>query len=100
MLRRYCVCGGVLAAVSAFCAASHADGIAGARDQEMTFHAAKGSQTWVKMESKAPAETIKGSAHVVQGELTLNPAKLDKATGKFSVPFKNLDLASGPAKAK
>src|SRR5438270_13666145 len=92
MVRRgvmFGVCVGLMAALAQ---ASYGDGFAGARDQDMTFHVVKGNRTYANVDSKAPAETIKGVAKDVTGEIKLNPAKLDKVEGKFSVPFKSLDI--------
>ncbi len=68
-----------------------ADGIKDARAGETTFSVSTKSKPNVGLISKAPGETFKATSKVVKGTLTLDPSKLDSASGEFRVPFKNLD---------
>lgn len=85
--------GGMLGALAS-AQAVLAGGFPEARDEEAKFHVRKKVKTWIKLESKAPGETIKGNIKEFSGQLKLNPAKLDSASGKFTVPLKNLDTAN------
>jgi polyisoprenoid-binding protein YceI len=70
-----------------------ADGFPDGRDADVKFTVEKNDKTSVKMESSTPAERVKAVAKELTGTLTLNPAKLDKAEGTFTVPIKNFDTA-------
>lgn len=75
-------------------AAAHADGIKDARAGEATFTVNKKGKNSVALTSKAPGETFKGASKTVEGKLTLDPSKLDSASGEFRVPFKSLDTGN------
>ena len=72
-----------------------AEGIKDARPGEASFEVSKKAKNNVTFTSKAPAETFKGTGKEVRGNLTLDPTKLDTATGEFAVPFKSLDTGNG-----
>lgn len=84
------------AALLVFSAASVAngEGFSGGRDENLNFHVHKNQANAITVLSKLPAETIKMTAKQFTGQLNINPAKLDSATGEFTVPFKNLDMPS------
>lgn len=64
----------------------------GALDEEIKFAVDKKSKrNSVVFTSKTSAETFKGRSKAINGEITLNPAKLDKVEGKFTVAWKSLD---------
>jgi polyisoprenoid-binding protein YceI len=48
----------------------------------------------MKFESKAPAETIESQVKKLTGYLELNPKKLDKVEGKFTVAWKDVDTGN------
>src|SRR5262245_60942556 len=46
----------------------------------------------VTFTSKAPKETIKGKANRVTGFLEINPRKVNEATGKFTIEWKDVEV--------
>jgi len=85
---------GALAIVLASAGVAGAEGFPEARDEALKFTVRKKPKTWIKLESKAPAETVNGKVADLSGELMLNPAKLDSAAGTITVPLKNLDTGN------
>jgi len=75
--------------------AALADGFKDARAGEATFEVSKKTKPSVTFTSKAPGETFKGAGKEMSGTLTLDPSKLDAATGEFAVPFKSIDTGIG-----
>jgi len=91
MMRRLISVGWI---VSLIAAPALADGIKDARGGEATFTVNKKAKNSVGLISKAPGETFKGTGKTIDGTLTLDPSKLDSASGEFRVPFKNLDTGN------
>jgi len=71
------------------------EGFKDARAGEATFEVSKKGKPSVTFTSKAPGETFKGTGKEMSGSLTLDPSKLDAATGEFAVPFKSIDTGIG-----
>ncbi len=85
----------IAACVALMSSAVLADAFKDARAGEATFEVSKKTKPSVTFTSKAPGETFKGAGKEMKGSLTLDPSKLDAATGEFAVPFKSIDTGIG-----